>query len=508
MSASLTASFVAAWLVQGVVIAALFAGTAALLQWIARDAVPARAIWSAALLGATVLTCLAPLRLADPAHEGGSVLVRGLPMPAEGSAVDRPSLSVALGALGVRARMVLETPMRVAGDWMLGVPDSFARGVLVAWALLTGSLALLLLASHRRLRRALDRAERHAIDSVPVRITRDLGPAVVGVRDPVVAVPRWLLDLPSSEQSLVVRHERSHVVARDPLLLLSGVALAVLQPWNPFAWLMLSRLRLAIELDCDRRLLGTGTSPRAYGDALIALAAGAASPRRPALLHPMFSHHHSHLAQRIIAMTERPVRLITARRFAVAALSAVAFVAACESRLPTDAEVREMDAETAVRSVSGVAAIDPAAVRYIVDGSLVETEVAKAIPADRITGVSVLNGKSEIYITTDDSARVRRNGAQTETVVEGRPLDRSMVVTRDGRDGPVLVRRAPGNGEFMKGFTGVLVLDGEVVDNATFGQLTADRIASVEVVKGPAATRLYGPNAATGAIVVKTKPRR
>jgi len=221
----------------------------------------------------------------------------------------------------------------------------------------------------------------------------------------------------------------------------------------------------------------------------------------------MFSHHHSHLAQRIIAMTERPVRLITARRAVVAALAAVALVAACESRLPTDAEVREMDAETAVRSVAGVAHIVPDEVRYIVDGSLVEAEVAKEIPADRITSVSVMNGKSEVRITTRATGALAEEQPTTERVVEGVPLDRSIVVRDTAAGASPLFRVSPVGG-FMKGFSGVLVLDGVVVDQTKFAEVERDRIESVEVFKGAAAVRLYGASATNGAIIVKTKPRR
>jgi len=66
-----TASLLAAWWVQALLIAAILAATAAVLQWIARDAVPARAIWALALLGATLLTFVSPLRLWRTSAAGG-----------------------------------------------------------------------------------------------------------------------------------------------------------------------------------------------------------------------------------------------------------------------------------------------------------------------------------------------------------------------------------------------------------------------------------------------------
>ncbi len=503
----MTAAFVAAWMAQGLVIAALLAVTALVLQWIARDAVPARVIWGAALVGATLLTFVAPFRLEVPEQNDGLLKVQGISLSAaNGAAMGfHPMLSVGLAA--ERVQLALEAPMRLAADAVRALPDSAARGVLVVWVLVALSLVTLLVASHRRLRRSLAAAELRQIDGVAVRLTEDLGPAVVGVRDPVVVVPRWLLALPSDEQALVVRHERSHVAARDPMLLISGVALAALQPWNPVVWFVVSRLRLAIELDCDRRLLRTGTSPRAYGDALIALAAAASPALRPAVLHPMFSHHHSHLAQRIIAMTERPVRLITARRAFVATLAAVALVAACESKLPTDAEVREMDAETAVRSVAGVAMIDPTQVRYVVDGKFVEAELAKQIPADRITSVSVLNGKAEIHMTTDGRpfSTLLDKQPMTERVVEGHPLDAPRVLLRGSSNRVQVIM--PDRSESKEKFTGLIMIDGVRATTEQLGQLPPDRIESVSVVKGAAAVRSYGADGTNGVILVKTKPR-
>lgn len=340
----MTAAFVSAWLVQGLIIAALLAGTAALLQRIARNAVPARAIWAAALAGSTVLTALAPFRLAAPSAESLRYKI-GAAFPVRLHDTGTPVAALLSRAMkGVGA--LLEAPVTAIAHAAAPLPASAGLGALTLWILIAGALMLSFAVVHRRLRRVLAAAESRRVAGVPVRLTADIGPAAVGVRAPVIAVPRWLLHLPDAGQSLVVRHEQAHLLARDPLLLISGVGLAALQPWNPFAWLMLSRLRLAIELDCDRRLLREGTSPRAYGNLLIALAAAASPATRPVTLYPVFSVRRSHLAQRILAMTERPVQSIRARRAVAAIVASVVAIAACESRLPTDTEVAVRDAAT------------------------------------------------------------------------------------------------------------------------------------------------------------------
>ena len=54
-----------------------------------------------------------------------------------------------------------------------------------------------------------------------VQVTRELGPAVTGLRRPEILIPEWLYGLPVPQRSLVVRHESEHVRARDTVLLAS-----------------------------------------------------------------------------------------------------------------------------------------------------------------------------------------------------------------------------------------------------------------------------------------------
>ena len=49
-----------------------------------------------------------------------------------------------------------------------------------------------------------------------------------------------------------------HVRTKDPLTLALGLAAVVVAPWNPLAWWQHRRLRDAVEVDCDRRVLSEG----------------------------------------------------------------------------------------------------------------------------------------------------------------------------------------------------------------------------------------------------------
>jgi hypothetical protein len=84
-------------------------------------------------------------------------------------------------------------------------------------------------------------------------------------------MPRWALDAASGTREFVLAHEQEHIGARDPALLLLGLVLVAIAPWNLPLWWQLRRLRFAIEVDCDARVLGRGEEARAYGKVLLAI---------------------------------------------------------------------------------------------------------------------------------------------------------------------------------------------------------------------------------------------
>ena len=107
------------------------------------------------------------------------------------------------------------------------------------------------------------------LQGVDVRVSEKFGPAVIGIFRPEIVIPAWVLRMPSATQKLILAHEQSHVNARDPRLLAVGLCLVALAPWNPLLWWQLYRLRLAIEVDCDRRVLRTGVNCSAYASTLV-----------------------------------------------------------------------------------------------------------------------------------------------------------------------------------------------------------------------------------------------
>lgn len=209
----------------------------------------ARKVWMVALPAAVVLPLAAVLvRDAPPGVEEGNVLV---------------ATTAAGGA-------VMEGVQRLAplDDVLLRV---WLAASLVLSTLLLGALAV---TAARRRRWAGVR-----LDGVPVLLSETVGPAVVGFVRGRIVLPRWVLRLDPLERAMMLRHEEEHLRAGDPRLLLLGALVVVALPWSPAAWIMLHRLRLAIEIDCDRRVLRSANLDlRRYAELLLAVGARRSTP--------------------------------------------------------------------------------------------------------------------------------------------------------------------------------------------------------------------------------------
>jgi hypothetical protein len=130
----------------------------------------------------------------------------------------------------------------------------------------------------------------------------------------------------------MLEHERQHVRARDPLLLHAAAFCALLMPWNVAVWWLVRRLRLAVELDCDARVLATGRDARTYGTRLLNVCSRRV--RTGAMLAPALLERTSSLAKRILAMQPERGRHSRAR-ITLGGLGACAVaLVACEMPTP------------------------------------------------------------------------------------------------------------------------------------------------------------------------------
>jgi hypothetical protein len=127
------------------------------------------------------------------------------------------------------------------------------------------------------------------VDGVPVLITGRMGPATVGVWRPRVLVPQWVLAMPVIQRRYVLRHEEEHRRAHDARLLFALSLTLILLPWSLALWWQLRRLQLAVEMDCDTRVVTSLGDASAYAAMLLTVAeATSHGPRlQPALLGGM-----------------------------------------------------------------------------------------------------------------------------------------------------------------------------------------------------------------------------
>jgi bla regulator protein blaR1 len=230
----------------------------------------ARKIWAAALLAALVLPVLAVvLRDAPPGIERGNVVV---------------ATTTASGA-------VMATVQRLA------LLDDVLVTMWLAASVALGTMLFLGMTVTALRRRGWAGGE---VDGVSVLLSDDVGPAVVGLVRSRIVMPRWALDMGGVERTMMLRHEEEHVRAGDPRLLLLGALMVIAVPWNAAAWVMLHRLRLAVETDCDRRVLRSASLDlRRYAELLLAVGA-----RRGAAVYGVgFSVGRPFLEQRIDRMT-------------------------------------------------------------------------------------------------------------------------------------------------------------------------------------------------------------
>lgn len=212
------------------------------------------------------------------------------------------------------ARIGLEDPLGVL--WLLGS------------VLVLGFFALFCL----RLRRLRAKCEPRDVCGEEVLRSDGFGPAVVGLIRSRIVLPSWTFGLGERELEMVMLHEREHVRARDPALLAVGLLLASISPWNPAVWWSLARLRLAVEGDCDRRVLARGTSARSYARLLLTVAAGCRRTPDPA--PALIRGGHSAIERRLmmISTATRKPRIRASILTAAAGLGL--FALACDTPIP------------------------------------------------------------------------------------------------------------------------------------------------------------------------------
>jgi BlaR1 peptidase M56 len=265
---------------------------------------------------------------------GAMLATLGLPLlarsrPAAFATIEvplQPSPTVAAAYSEARMAQTVVPPAPAEWSWAdLDRPLALLWGALSLGLLAFGTAGALRLRDLRRGWRGM------TLDGTPVLVSSGLGPAVVGVLRSQLVVPAWALDLDPRGRELVLAHEREHVRAGDPRLLAAGAVLLLLMPWNLPLWWQWRRLRLAVEMDCDARVLRRHPDRERYGRLLLEV-----SRRAARSLVPVAAFHEpmSLLERRIRAIAAGTPRRLLWHGLVSVGATVLFIVVACEAPRP------------------------------------------------------------------------------------------------------------------------------------------------------------------------------
>jgi TonB family protein len=201
-----------------------------------------------------------------------------------------------------------------------------------------------------------------------LRVTADIrysdavtSPATIGMRHPMVLLPRHICDLAPAVQRAVLSHELMHVRRRDWLpALLEEIWCAILW-FHPAARALTSRLSLARETLVDEATIAHTRDRRAYAAALLEF-----STARPRLLGATALIGRRHLEQRIalIAQEVSMPRSALAVQMVVAAGAVALATLATTSHIPMGVTL-QAQAEKVYRAGSDPGITLPRVVREV-----------------------------------------------------------------------------------------------------------------------------------------------
>jgi TonB family protein len=297
---------------------------------------------------------------------------------------------------------------------------------LIAWIAASLGVALRYAVASRRLRVTMRSAHPNTMAGESVLLVPDGAPVLVGVIAPQIVVPAWLSEFDAALQTLVIAHEDEHRRAGDVWLVHALAVLLIALPWNVPLWLMGRRLRRAIEVDCDARVLARYPDVQRYGRLLLAVA-----QRRglgASLIVPALAEPASLTEERIMAFTTNE-RVGRVTRVALVVVTVAGVVAACTAERGVEpverAEVAELSKMTVVAPPSATADTTFVAVT---------ASAARLAQASR-DSQQVARLRREIELVAARSAATTRTSTDTTPVLKEFQVDKP-ASTLAGSPGP------------------------------------------------------------------------
>ena len=356
--------------------------------------------------------------------------------------------------------------------------------LLLLWLVASAIILMVAFWTILRLSRAAKGWNRQRLGSEDFLISEGLGPAVLGFFRPKIILPPWVLKLQPEKLEMILVHEKEHKAARDPALLALGVLLVATTPWNPALWWMARRLHLAVEADCDARVLARGIRPKPYGQLLLEVASVG---RRFSALTPALSEGGETFLERRLLMIRSTVGK-NRRAAALVAMAASAgfMILACETPTPPSADQPDL----ALESEAVPAEVSEAEDGYfLVKKAAGEVEYVGPVSDDQLKLIREVTGEAP------------REAFVVRALTEEGPL----AEIQEGDEAGRVIRIRENTGD-AAGPKPLIIVDGVIVSDPNFMEtLDRDMIDRIEVVKGAAAAALYGDRAAGGVIKIFTK---
>jgi TonB family protein len=445
----------------------LLAGAAAAVEWGTQGRGAARHFWTVAI----VLAVLGPSgalglhafseRIATPGTAVGQPDVLATIMVSSGRSVMRHSSWL----IGRDALIRLLAPSRRSARAALTrIAHDFSMIAVVAWIVLSLSLLLWLAIGVFYWRRAQQSWRRTTLDGVSIDVSTVTGPAVVGFLSHRIVLPSWATTMQPEHRRLVLAHECEHISARDPERLMLATAALILMPWNVGLWWCAARLRRAIELDCDMRVLKRYPSAKDYGHVLLEVAARGRNSGVLAVPMVALLRLPSELELRLRAMTRaRAAGMRGAIAGGLAAL--VAVVAAFSTPIPPLRLQRRADvaqaspiAARAIRSDTASKRRADSLARLRIDDSLVKLDRAITARTEALSEaqkqVSALARKrSELFNQLRATHPTQPKGSNTTYFAFQLAKPAHMLATTATQIYPDSLRRAGIEGEVDAEFT-------------------------------------------------------
>jgi beta-lactamase regulating signal transducer with metallopeptidase domain len=214
---------------------------------------------------------------------------------------------------GVLACSVSPASIHAATKAAIVLPGSFANYIFAGWAIVaTFLLAKIAVGGYRlfRLRQSFIPIDLSQLDA---RVAETLKrcqsqrmfslctsenievPAAVGLIEPVVVLPKWLMqELSPEELEQILLHEFAHLHRRDDWTNLIQQLVKALFFFHPAVWWIEKKVSLEREMACDDAVLAEAASPRSYAQCLHHLAEKTLARRSLAFMQAALGRvHHS-----------------------------------------------------------------------------------------------------------------------------------------------------------------------------------------------------------------------